>query len=68
MFYFAYQKLYGLAPELVEKAIRSFSLKRHTALDFKGASIAGREDKYFLGLDGSRDLKITRIRLIEVQF
>jgi hypothetical protein len=62
MFYFAHQQVDGVSLELAEKSIRSFSLKRLTSLDFKTTSSAGQEDKYFVGLDGPQDLKISCIR------
>ena len=46
----------------VENAIRHFSSKRHASLDIKSSSSSIGENKYFLGLEGENDLKITRIR------
>lgn len=48
---------------LIEKAVRSFSLKRHSSLDLKQSSSYITEDnKYFLGLETDSYIKITRLR------
>jgi len=62
MFYFTQTNLDNLTTDGVENAIRHFSSKRHTSLDFKSSSSYIQEDKYFLGFEGKNDLKITRIR------
>lgn len=48
---------------LIEKAVRSFSLKRHGSLDLKQSSSYITEDnKYFLGSETDSFIKITRLR------
>jgi hypothetical protein len=48
---------------LIEKAIRSFSLKRHGSLDLKQSSSYITEDnKFFLGSETDSYIKITRFR------
>lgn len=49
--------------QLIEKALRSFSLKRHGSLDLKQSSSYITEDnKYFLGSETDSYIKITRLR------
>jgi len=62
MFYFKQIIIDNSNPEIVEKAIRAYSLKRHTSLDFKVTATYTSEEKYFLGLESADDLKITRLR------
>lgn len=62
MIYFAQIAIDNFSPPKTENAIRSFSVKRHTSLDLKSSSSYINVDKYFLGLEGDDDLKITRIR------
>lgn len=63
MLYFKTIKIENTDPEIVEKAIRAFSLKRLTSLDLitSSASYAS-EDKYFLGVEKNDALFTTRIR------
>ena len=51
MLYFKTLKIENTDPEIIEKAIRAFSLKRFTSLDIiiSSASYAS-EEKYFFGL------------------
>jgi hypothetical protein len=62
MIYFTQITIDNFSPSTTENAIRRFSAKRHTSLDLKSSSSYINEDKYFLGLEGDADLKITRIR------
>lgn len=62
MLYFTKSSLDSYPAENTENAIRKFSAKRHTSLDLKSSSPEKKEDKYFLGLEGKSDLKVTRIR------
>jgi hypothetical protein len=62
MIYFTKTTIDNFSPDNTENAIRRFSAKRHTSLDLKSSSSYIMEDKYFLGLEGNNDLKITRIR------
>ncbi len=61
MFYFLKTNTNNYSKD-TENAIRKYSAKRHTSLDFKSSSTYIKEEKYFLGLEGNDDLKITRIR------
>jgi hypothetical protein len=63
MLYFKTIKIEHTDPEIVEKAIRAFSLKRLTSLDIvvSSASYAG-EEKYFFGLENKNGLFLTRVR------
>jgi hypothetical protein len=63
MLYFKTIKIENTDPEIIEKGIRAFSLKRLTSLDLiiSSASYAS-EDKYFLGVEKSNALFITRVR------
>lgn len=48
---------------MVEDAIRKFSLKRHGSLDLKqSSSYISEDNKYFLGQETDRYIKITRLR------
>ena len=62
MFYF--KKVYLTPIEKVElgDALRKFSAKRPTILDFQSSAIGVADDKFFLGYIGKNDLKFTRIR------
>jgi len=62
MFYFSTTTIDNIAPVDIENGIRRYAAKRHTSLDFRPASTYIKEDKYFLGLEGANDLKLTRIR------
>jgi hypothetical protein len=62
MIYFLKNPIKNSNSDIVENAIRRFSLKRYTSLDLQRSSFNTAEDRYFLGLEGSCDLKITRIR------
>jgi hypothetical protein len=62
MIYFTKTTIDNFSPDNTENAIRRFSAKRYTSLDLKSSSSYIKEDKYFLGLEGNNDLKITRIR------
>jgi hypothetical protein len=62
MIYFTQTTIGNFSPTNTENAIRRFSAKRHISLDLKSSSSYINEDKYFLGLEGNADLKITRIR------
>lgn len=62
MVYFLKTKIDNYSRDTIENAIRRFSAKRHTSLDLKSSSSYISDNKYFLGLEGSSDLKITRIR------
>ncbi|MFL5743542.1 MAG: hypothetical protein ACJ751_02670 [Niastella sp.] len=63
MLYFKTIKIENTDPEIVEKAVRAFSLKRLTSLDLITSSVSyASEDKYFLGVEKSNDLFITRVR------
>lgn len=62
MFYFKTNLIDNLHAPIVEKAIRSFSLKRHTSLDFKSSSSYIGEEKYFLGFENKNELMLTRLR------
>lgn len=46
----------------VEKALRSYALKRTSSLDFKSSTINIGIDKFFLGLEGKTSLTFTRLR------
>lgn len=46
----------------IEAALRKFASKRHTSLDFKSSSTDVGTEKCFLGLEGKKDLKFTRLR------
>lgn len=63
MLYFKTVKIENTDPEVIEKAIRTYSLKRLTSLDIiiSSASYAS-EEKYFFGLEKSKSLFITRVR------
>ncbi|MEO6454350.1 MAG: NUMOD1 domain-containing DNA-binding protein, partial [Ginsengibacter sp.] len=61
MFYFKKIIINKLTTQNIEDAIRNYSSKRHTSLDLKTSSSYIKEHKYFLGLEGNTDLKITRI-------
>jgi hypothetical protein len=45
-----------------ERALRKFAIKRHTSLDLQSSSTDVGTDKSFLGLEGKKGLKFTRIR------
>ena len=45
----------------VETAIRNFSSRRNTTLDFKSSASYISFEKYFLGFETDADLQITRI-------
>jgi hypothetical protein len=62
MFYFKQIIIDKSFIETSEEAIRNYSSKRHTSLDLTPSSSYIKEDKFFLGLEGENDLKITRIR------
>jgi hypothetical protein len=62
MLYFSHDPTDTISSQLTEEAIRHFSSKRHTSLDFKITTTNVKDEKYFLGLDGRTDLQITRIR------
>ena len=62
MIYFTKTIIDNFSSDHTENAIRTFSSKRYTSLDLKSSSSYTQEDKYFLGLEGNNDLKITRIR------
>ncbi len=62
MIYFLKNSIKNSNSDIVENAIRRFSVKRYTSLDLQKSYFNISEDKYFLGLEGSDDLKITRIR------
>lgn len=62
MLYFSTTTIDNMAPVDIENGIRKYAAKRHTSLDLKQASTYIKEDKYFLGLEGTKDLKLTRIR------
>ncbi|MEJ7559535.1 MAG: hypothetical protein WKF66_14600 [Pedobacter sp.] len=46
----------------VEKALRRYSLKRTSSLDFKSSATNVGTDKLFLGLEGKNSLKFTRLK------
>lgn len=63
MFYF--KKVYildDLEKQNLEKGLRSRSLKRTQYLDFVFETSNTGTEKYFLGNDGNKDLKLTRIK------
>jgi len=62
MLYFSTTTIDNITPVDIENGIRRYAAKRHTSLDLKPAATYIKEDKYFLGLEGDKDLKITRIR------
>lgn len=51
-----------LERQKIEAALRRYALKRHTSLDFKSASTDVGTEKRFLGLEGNKNLKFTRLR------
>jgi hypothetical protein len=52
----------GVKQPDVEKALRSYALKRISSLDFKSSTINVGIDKLFLGLEGKNSLNFTRLR------
>ena len=68
MLYFKQITCDNLSTDTIENAIRHYSSKRHTSLDFKDSSSYITDDNYFLGLEGENDLKITRIRTLFESF
>jgi hypothetical protein len=46
----------------VERGLRKVAAKRLTSLDFKSSTSDFKSDKYFLGLEGRKDIKFTRVR------
>lgn len=62
MFYFKTIHLTEFDKNGIESALRHFALKRHTSLDFKGASYEHTHNKYFLGLESDKYLRLTRIK------
>jgi len=46
----------------MEVALRKFASKRHTSLDFQSSSTDIGTEKRFLGYEGKKDLKFTRLR------
>lgn len=52
----------GLQKENLEKGLRNRSLKRSQMLDFVFETSNMGTDKYFLGNEGKKDLKLTRIK------
>jgi len=63
MLYF--KKIYlpnDLEKQDLEKGLRSRSLKRSQMLDFVFETTNTGTDKYFLGNEGKKDLKLTRIK------
>lgn len=62
MFYFKTITLYNPENKDIETAIRKFSSRRNTSLDFKSSASYIPSEKYFLGFETDTDLEITRIR------
>ena len=62
MFYFKTVNLSNPDNKDVETAIRNFSSRRNTTLDFKSSASYISSEKYFLGFETDADLQITRIR------
>ncbi len=62
MLYFTHIDIDHSNSDVIENAVRAYSSKRHTGLDFKDSSSYIAEDKYFLGFESKDDLQITRIR------
>jgi hypothetical protein len=62
MFYFKQIEIDNSNAQIVEKAIRAYSKKRHTSLDFIANVEATSDDKYFLGLENNNDIILTRLR------
>lgn len=63
MIYIKTIKIPKIDNQLIEKAIRNFSLKRHGSLDLKqSSSYITEENKYFLGSETEHFIKITRLR------
>ena len=60
--YFKKINITELNSDKIERNIRLFSLKRHTSLDFKSASIYVSEpNKFFLGYDNNNRIDLLRI-------
>jgi len=62
MFYFKNVLIDNASGQIAENAIRQFSLKRNTPLDFQSAESDIDTGKYFIGLESKNDIKISRIR------
>lgn len=62
MFYFKTIKIPDTSPELIERAIRSYTVKRNSYLDFLITAGEDHEDKYFSGIERAHTLLLTRIR------
>ena len=62
MIYFKNIHIANPDPNIVEKAIRSYSLKRNVTFDFISLDDHAGKDKYFLGLENDKAILITRVR------
>lgn len=62
MFYFKTITLHNPGKKDIEMAIRKFSSRRNTFLDFKSSASYISSEKYFSGFETDTDLQITRIR------
>ena len=65
MLYFKTIKIENANPEIVEKAIRAYSLKRHASLDLQfnlTTAYQGNNEKHFLAQENDKEICLTRIR------
>jgi hypothetical protein len=62
MFFFKTITLHNPEKKDIETAIRKFSSRRKTSLDFKSSASYISSEKYFLGFETDIDLQLTRIR------
>ena len=62
MIYFRKNTITGYTPEEIERGIRKFSFRRHIRLDFHSSVSYMTGDKYFYGVETSKDIQLTRIR------
>ena len=51
-----------LEKQQTEIALRKFAIKKHTSLDIQSATNNAGANNSFLGLEGTKDIKFTRIR------
>ena len=62
MIYFKTHTITKYTPAEIESGVRRYSLKRHIRLDFHSSVSYIQGDKYFYGIETTKDVQITRIK------
>jgi hypothetical protein len=68
MFYFKTITIPDTPPELIERAIRSYTVKRNSYLDFLLTTGEDHENKYFSGIDREHMFLLTRMKNVRKPF